>query len=127
MTTGIPQAAPGAAVKPPIGTPLVALTIGLCFVVGVLGGVISFLGLMSFMGTDGCSTRPDPRACEEAVNTGASIIAFGSPLIAVAAIVAAIIGLSRRNRRAWVYPALAIPLVIAMVFLGSIVYQLRLG
>ena len=82
------QSAQVAGMTPPkIGTPLIAVTIVLCFVTGVLGGCLSLLGMFSLMGADGCSTSTDPRQCETAVNIAAAIAVVTPAVVSIAAIV----------------------------------------
>ena len=114
---------PMGATPPKIGTPLIAVTIVLCFVTGVLGGCLSLLGMFSLMGADGCSTSTDPRQCETAVNIAAAIAVVTPAVVSIAAIVMAIVGLSRRNRRAWIYVAGALPILLLVFPLVSLVYR----
>lgn len=129
MTTPAMQPTPAqssqvAGMTPPkIGTPLIAVTIVLCFVTGVLGGCLSLLGMFSLMGADGCSTSTDPRQCETAVNIAAAIAVVTPAVVSIAAIVMAIVGLSRRNRRAWIYVAGALPILLLVFPLVSLVYR----
>ena len=125
MTTPPPTmpTTPTTPTPPRIGTPLVALTIVLCFITGVLGGCLSLLGMFSLMGADGCSTSPDPARCESAVNVAAAIAVVTPAVVSIAAIVMGIVGLSRRSRRAWVYPAAALPVLLLVFPLVSLVYR----